>query len=163
MNDTLFYTSSGNGLPYPEVITVERKMYLVPKDATIPGDMIYRHTGGHRAFDAEYVTPSGGLPPIERAGEIDFYTYEKVDSPEPSLTIQAGLVLGNVRFAHEDPDNTRPVVMFLDGGKVAVVYPDGEASFNNYTHWSDFNPCQYDLVFDMIFDPEHDNAARVAS
>lgn len=156
---TTAVNNTANGLPYPEVITVERKMYHVPRDATIPGGMIYRHTGGHLAFGTEYVADTYGLTPDERAGEIDFYTYEKVESPEPKLAIQGGLVLGNVRFAYEGPDSIRPVVMFLNGGRVAVAYPDGEASFNTYLHWSDFNPSQNDMVFDVIFDPEHDTAA----
>lgn len=162
MNNTFFRTPNRLPQPAPESVTVERKMYLVPEDATIPGGMAYRHTGGVYALDTEFVTASEGLPPIERAGGIDFYTYEKVDSPEPMLTIQGGLVLGNVRYAGEEDCMTRPVVMLLNGGKVAVVYPDGEACFN-YMHWSDYNPNQNDMTFDVIFDPEHDNAVRVAS
>ena len=145
-----------NTLPYPEVITVMRKMYLVPKDATIPGGTIYRHTGGHLAFDEEHVAAPKGLTPNERAGELDFYTYEKVESPEPSLTIQGGLVLGNVRFAHEKPVFVRTVVMFLDEGKVAVAYPNGGANADDYMRWDDFDPSNKDLTFDVIFDPEHD-------
>lgn len=147
-----------NTLPNPEYINVMRKMYLVPKDATIPGGMIYRHTGGYRAFDAEFVAASGGFPPVDRDRAIDFYTYEKVDSPEPRLTIQGGLVLGNVRFAHENPVFVRSVVMFLDGGKVAVAYPNGAANVSDYIRWDDFDPSTKDLIFDVIFDPEHDTA-----
>ena len=159
---TVFRTSNNLPLVNPKVITVERKMYLVPKDATIPGGMIYRHTGGHRALDTEFVTASEGLPPIERAGEIDFYTYEKVDSPEPVLTVQGGLVLGNVRYAVEEDYMSRPVVMFLDGGTVAVSDLDAGAYVSSFAHWSDFDPNENEMIFDVIFDPEHDNAVRVA-
>ena len=158
MNNVLFNTPtfSGNN---PEVITVERQMYLVPKDATIPGGMVYRHTGGYCAFDTEYVTASGGLTPDDRAAVLDFYTYEKVDSPEPKLTVQGGLVLGNVRYAVEDPKEARPVVTFLDEDTAVVIWPDGSVEYEDS---DDFNPNRHNMIFDVIFDPEHDNAARVA-
>ena len=158
MNNILFNTPtfSGNN---PEVITVERQMYLVPKDATIPGGMVYRHTGGYCAFDTEYVTASGGLTPDDRAAVLDFYTYEKVDSPEPKLTVQGGLVLGNVRYAVEDPKESRPVVTFLDEDTAVVMWPDGSVEYEDS---DDFNPNRHNMIFDVIFDPEHDNAARVA-
>lgn len=162
MNNTIFRTPNRLPQPAPETITVERKMYLVPEGATIPGGMIYRHTGGVYALDTEFVTASEGLPPIERAAGLDFYTYERVDSPEPVLTIQGGLVLGNVRFADERPDEARLIVMFLDDNAVAVAYPDGDTFSSGYMRWDDYDPNQRDMIFDVVFDPEHDNAVRVA-
>lgn len=158
MNYTLFRLPEVT----PETITVARRMYLVPRDATIPGGMAYRHTGSLRPPDAEFVADDCGLPPHERAAGVDFYTYEKIKSPEPALTIQAGLVLGNVRYDNEGPDESRHIVMFLDEGRVAVAYRDGEARVSPYTHWGDFDPSQNDMVFDVIFDPEHETTVRVA-
>ena len=145
--------------PAPKTITVARRMYLVPKDVTIPGGMTYRLSDALRPSDAEFVADDCGLPPHERLRGLDFYTYEKLETPEPGITIQGGLVLGNVRFADENPDEARPVVMFLDGSNVAVVWPDGSIEYEEITP-DDYDLFRNDMIFDVIFDPEHATASE---